>query len=65
KESVKGAYVTIQEDGWKLLSKKHLVMFMYTAKQQADLTNVYDMIALWKTGLKLLDKMRAEWKALK
>ncbi|KAF8227759.1 hypothetical protein L208DRAFT_1295167 [Tricholoma matsutake] len=31
KESVKGAYATIQEDGWKSLSKKHLVAFIYTA----------------------------------
>jgi hypothetical protein len=64
KESVKGAYATVQEDGWKSLSKKHLVAFMYTAKRQAHLTNVYDMTALRKTGLNLLDKMRAEWEAL-
>jgi hypothetical protein len=31
KESVQGAYATIQQDGWKSLSKKHLVAFMCTA----------------------------------
>jgi hypothetical protein len=34
KVSVQGAYATIQQDGWKPLSKKHLVAFMYTANRE-------------------------------
>ena len=34
KQSVQGAYATLQQDGWKDLSKKHLVAFMYTANQE-------------------------------
>jgi hypothetical protein len=31
---------------------------------KAHLTNIYDMSALRKTGLNLLDKMKVEWEAL-
>lgn len=34
KQSVQGAYATLQQDGWKDLSKKHLVAFMYTANRE-------------------------------
>jgi hypothetical protein len=36
KQDVKGAYATIQCDGWKDISKKHLVAFMYTANWEVS-----------------------------
>jgi hypothetical protein len=38
KHSSKGAYATIQCDGWKDISKKHLVAFLYTANHEASVT---------------------------
>ena len=38
KHSSKGAYTTIQCDGWKDISKKHLVAFLYTANHEASVT---------------------------
>jgi hypothetical protein len=34
KEAVKGHYVTLQGDGWKDISKKHLLAFMVTANRE-------------------------------
>jgi hypothetical protein len=34
KETSREKYATVQCDGWKDISKKHLVAFMYTADRQ-------------------------------
>ena len=36
KQDIKGAYATIQCNGWKDISKKHLVAFMYTANREVS-----------------------------
>jgi hypothetical protein len=36
KEAVKGQYVTLQADGWKDISKKHLLAFMVTANREVQ-----------------------------
>jgi hypothetical protein len=40
KHSSKGAYATIQCDGWKDISKKHLVAFLYTANHEASVNSI-------------------------
>jgi len=37
KESSKGQYATVQCDGWKDISKKHLVAFIYTANREVNI----------------------------
>jgi hypothetical protein len=76
KNTSKGAYATIQCDGWKDISKKHLVVFLYTANHEASnchinrvrsqliqtiLRPILHMSALQKTGINLLKKMEDEW----
>ena len=36
KEAVKGHYATLQADGWKDISKKHLLAFMVTANREVQ-----------------------------
>ena len=40
KHGSKGAYATIQCDGWKDISKKHLVAFLYTANHEASVNSI-------------------------
>jgi hypothetical protein len=40
KEVSKGAYATLQCDGWKDISKKHIVAFMYTANREVFQLNI-------------------------
>ncbi|TFY78156.1 hypothetical protein EWM64_g5859 [Hericium alpestre] len=54
-------FATLQCDGLKDVSKKHLVAFMYTAKCQVHVTNFYDMTEKRKTAANLLPLMEAEY----
>ncbi|KAG5639132.1 hypothetical protein H0H81_006721 [Sphagnurus paluster] len=63
--SVKGGLATISCDGWKDISKKHLIAFMFTANRNAHLTRVYDQSAKRKTGDNLAVLMKEEIKYLR
>jgi hypothetical protein len=41
KNTSKGAYATIQCDGWKDISKKHLVAFLYTANHEVSILIIF------------------------
>ncbi|THH07907.1 hypothetical protein EW145_g3063 [Phellinidium pouzarii] len=60
KEHVKGKYATMQCDGWKDVSKKHLLAFMFTADRKARITNVHDNSAQRKSAEKLKTLMDSE-----
>ncbi|KAJ7595149.1 hypothetical protein C8J56DRAFT_774915, partial [Mycena floridula] len=65
KETMTGGMVTLQRDGLKDTSRKHVVAFMYTANRESHLAGVYDMTEQRKTGENLFSAMEQEMAKLK
>ncbi|KAF8344388.1 hypothetical protein F5887DRAFT_834545, partial [Amanita rubescens] len=60
----KGQLATLQCDGWKDVSRKHLVAFMYTLSCKAHVTHIHDTSDKRKTGENLSELMDQEFKHL-
>ncbi|PCH34657.1 hypothetical protein WOLCODRAFT_79053 [Wolfiporia cocos MD-104 SS10] len=56
-----GAYTVLQGDGWKDISKKHLVAFMHVTQRKAYVLHVHDISAKRKTGENIFALMESEY----
>ncbi|KAF8656505.1 hypothetical protein AX14_008056 [Amanita brunnescens Koide BX004] len=56
----KGQLATLQCDGWRDVSRKHLVAFMYTVSREAHVTHIHDASDKCKTGKNLFQLMDKE-----
>ncbi|KAF9508693.1 hypothetical protein BS47DRAFT_1302521 [Hydnum rufescens UP504] len=59
---MKGKYATGQCDGWKDISKNHLIAFLVTAKGKIQVTHVHNTSGECKTADNLLTLIELEKK---